>query len=133
MASHPNLYRLTNSLRQDHLALQRARAMMHDVSELPLLQSALSEALVITGQKLGNIQLIDWKTGHLEIMAQQGFSEDFLDCFRRVTIRDGCAAVVRCLTGSPSFSMTSQWISDFCLFGTSPDEPGSRPCNQPRS
>jgi len=65
--------------------------MMHAVSELPLLQSALSEALVITGQELGNIQLIDWKTGHLEIVAQQGFSEEFLDCFRRVTIRDGCA------------------------------------------
>ncbi|WFU34467.1 hypothetical protein QA635_08650 [Bradyrhizobium brasilense] len=64
---------------------------MHDVSELPLLQSALSEALVITGQELGNIQLIDWKTGHLEIMAQQGLSEEFLNCFRRVTIRDGCA------------------------------------------
>ena len=65
--------------------------MMHDVSELPLLQSALGEALVITGQKLGNIQLIDWRTGHLEIMAQQGFTDEFLDCFCRVTIRDGCA------------------------------------------
>ncbi|MHC2435713.1 GAF domain-containing protein [Bradyrhizobium sp. USDA 4451] len=64
---------------------------MHDVSELPLLQSALNEALAITGQELGNIQLIDWKMGHLEIMAQQGFTEEFLDCFRRVTIRDGCA------------------------------------------
>ncbi|WP_456842686.1 GAF domain-containing protein [Bradyrhizobium sp. USDA 4486] len=24
-------------------------------------------------------------------MAQQGFTQEFLDCFRRVTIRDGCA------------------------------------------
>ena len=52
--------------------------MMHDVSELPLLQSALGEALVITGQELGNIQLIDWRTGHLEIMAQQCFTDEFL-------------------------------------------------------
>ena len=64
---------------------------MHDVSELPLLQSALSEALAITGQSLGNVQLIDWKMGHLEIMAQQGFDEEFLACFPRVTLRDGCA------------------------------------------
>ncbi|WP_229190169.1 hypothetical protein [Bradyrhizobium brasilense] len=54
---------------------------MHGVSELPLLQSALSEALVITGQELGNIQLIDWKTGHPEIMAQQGFLKSFSTAF----------------------------------------------------
>ena len=64
---------------------------MYDPSELPLLQSALSEALAMTGQKLGNVQLIDWKMGDLTIAAQQGFAQEFLDCFHRVTIRDGCA------------------------------------------
>jgi GAF domain-containing protein len=65
--------------------------MMHDVSELPLLQSALSEALAIAGQELGNIQLIDWRSGHLTIAVQRGFTQEFLDCFRHVSIRDGCA------------------------------------------
>jgi GAF domain-containing protein len=64
---------------------------MCDVSESPLLHASLYEALDITRQNLGNIQLVDWKAGHLEIAAQQGFTQEFLDCFRRVTIRDGCA------------------------------------------
>jgi GAF domain-containing protein len=64
---------------------------MYDASESQLLHAALYEALEITRQQLGNIQLVDWKAGHLEIAAQQGFTREFLDCFRRVTIRDGCA------------------------------------------
>lgn len=64
---------------------------MSDVSESPLLYAGLYEALDITGQHLGNIQLIDWKAGYLEIAAQQGFTQEFLDCFHRVTIRHGCA------------------------------------------
>jgi len=60
--------------------------------ELPLLVSALDRALRITNQRLGNIQLIDWKAGYLEIVAQQGFQPDFLDCSRRVTSSDSCAS-----------------------------------------
>src|SRR5262249_45224632 len=56
-----------------------------------LLSSALERALRITGEELGNIQLIDWDAGHMEIAVQQGFKDEFLDCFRRVSVRDGCA------------------------------------------
>jgi GAF domain-containing protein len=56
-----------------------------------LLRSALDEALTLAGQQLGNIQLVDWNAGYMEIVTQRGFAQDFLDSFRRVTTRDGCA------------------------------------------
>jgi GAF domain-containing protein len=40
---------------------------------------------------LGNVQIIDWKKGYLEIISQIGFHEDFLSCFSRVTIREPSA------------------------------------------
>lgn len=58
---------------------------------LELLHSALDKALILAGQQLGNIQLIDWNAGYMEIVSQRGFAQDFLDSFRRVTTRDGCA------------------------------------------
>lgn len=60
-------------------------------SETFIVENALQAALAVTGQKLGNVQLVDWKLGHLEIIAQRGFSGNFLDCFRRVRASDGCA------------------------------------------
>ena len=60
-------------------------------SEMLLLSAALERALLITGQELGNIQLIDWNAGHMEIATQQGFKDEFLESFHRVTMRDGCA------------------------------------------
>ena len=69
----------------------RGGCKMYPIPEHPLLKSALDKALRITGQSLGNIQLIDWEAGCMEIAAQRGFSSEFLDCFRRVTTRDDCA------------------------------------------
>jgi len=60
-------------------------------AEAELINSALDRALRITGQELGNVQLVDWEMGSLEIAAQRGFRQDFLDSFRRVSTRDGCA------------------------------------------
>ena len=40
---------------------------------------------------LGNVQLIDWTVGYLEIVAYQGFSDEFLHCFWRVSQLDGSA------------------------------------------
>jgi hypothetical protein len=47
--------------------------------------------------ELGNIQLMDCKTGYLEIKAQQGFLKEFLEFFARVTPREGsaCAGAMR--------------------------------------
>jgi GAF domain-containing protein len=40
---------------------------------------------------LGNVQIIDWNNGYLEIIAQTGFQEEFLSRFKRVTILDPSA------------------------------------------
>ena len=51
----------------------------------------LAHARQIMSTVLGNVQLIDWKIGYLEIVAQQGFSEEFLKCFERVHHLQGSA------------------------------------------
>jgi GAF domain-containing protein len=60
-------------------------------AEAELINSTLDRALRITRQELGNVQLVDWEMGSLEIVAQRGFRQDFLDSFRHVSTRDGCA------------------------------------------
>jgi GAF domain-containing protein len=56
-----------------------------------VLDCLLSRSLEITGADLGNIQLMDWKTGYLTIAAQYGFNSEFLSFFRRVKAEDGSA------------------------------------------
>jgi len=87
---------------------------MHHVSELQLLDAALDRALAITGQTLGNVQLVDWNAGSMEIVAQRGFAQDFLECFHRVSIKAGSACgralllrdtiVINDVTTDPQFS-----------------------------
>ena len=62
---------------------------MQHVSELQLLNPALDKALAVTGQTLGNVQLVNWDAGYMEIVAQRGFPQEFLDCFHRVTTKAG--------------------------------------------
>src|SRR6516225_572780 len=47
--------------------------------------------------RLGNVQLMDWKSGCLEIKAQSGFGDEFLNFFKRVKLQDGtaCARALR--------------------------------------
>ena len=87
---------------------------MRHVSELQLLDAALDRALAITGQTLGNVQLVDWNAGSMEIVAQRGFAQDFLECFHRVSIKAGSACgralllrdtiVIHDVTTDPQFS-----------------------------
>lgn len=58
----------------------------HEVCDLLLEQS-----LELTGTSLGNVQLVDWSVGELQIIAQQGFQADFLTFFSRVNLRQTCA------------------------------------------
>jgi hypothetical protein len=64
---------------------------MHHACELKLLDAALDKALAITGQELGNVQLVNWDAGYMEMVAQRGFPQEFLDCFHRVTSKAGSA------------------------------------------
>jgi len=75
--------------------------MIDCFEECPDVQSALdftlTQGLCLSGAELGNVQLMDWRAGSLEIASQCGFDEEFLTFFRKVTTRDGsvCARALR--------------------------------------
>lgn len=71
--------------------------MQHCSALRPVLESVLSRGLELTGTVLGNIQLMDWRTGCLAIAAQCGFNDEFLNFFRYVEIEGGsaCARAIR--------------------------------------
>jgi len=60
-----------------------------DVSSI--LDRTLDRCLALTGTRRGNIQVMDWTSGHLEIAAQHGFDHEFLKFFARVRADDGSA------------------------------------------
>jgi hypothetical protein len=62
-----------------------------------VLDFTLAQGLCLAEAELGNVQLMDWKTGYLEIASQKGFSEEFLTFFKNVTTKDGsvCARALR--------------------------------------
>jgi len=66
-----------------------------DISSL--LKQILEKGLQLTGTDLGNVQLMDWKSGYLTIAAQRGFADPFLEFFRVVKSDDGsaCGRAVR--------------------------------------
>jgi GAF domain-containing protein len=51
----------------------------------------LQQSLALTGAPLGNVQLVDWRAGELEIASHAGFQPDFLRFFARVKWDDPCA------------------------------------------
>jgi GAF domain-containing protein len=51
----------------------------------------LNHARLIANASLGNVQLVDWSLGYLEIVASVGFGPEFLHCFRRVSKLDHSA------------------------------------------
>ncbi len=55
------------------------------------LDCVLECSLELTGTRLGNVQLMDWKAGYLAIAAQRGFGAEFLTVFRRVELDHGTA------------------------------------------
>jgi PAS domain S-box-containing protein len=55
------------------------------------LQDVLENAIVTVGADFGNIQLYNAQIDALEIVAQKGFQQDFLDYFRSVRMDDGWA------------------------------------------
>ena len=56
-----------------------------------LLTGLLSTGLELTGTVLGNVQLMNWRTRELTIVAQHGFTEDFVNFFRVVKASEGTA------------------------------------------
>jgi GAF domain-containing protein len=56
-----------------------------------VLNSTLDRCLALAGTNHGNIQLVDWTSGHLVIAAQRGFSSRFLGFFAHVQAGDSSA------------------------------------------
>jgi PAS domain S-box-containing protein len=61
------------------------------------LDDVLENAIATSGADFGNIQLYNPQIGALEIVAQRGFRQDFLDYFRTVRLDEGscCAQAMR--------------------------------------
>jgi GAF domain-containing protein len=56
-----------------------------------VLDFTLAQSLSLSETELGNIQLMEWNSGYLEISSQCGFNEEFLTFFKHVTANDGSA------------------------------------------
>ena len=81
-----------------HIAAQR----LQHCADLPsALENILERGLELTGATLGNVQLMDWNGGWLEIAAQRGFDDEFLTFFRRVRAADGSACGRALRAGEP--------------------------------
>ncbi|WP_407194595.1 GAF domain-containing protein [Bradyrhizobium sp. STM 3566] len=78
-----------------------------------VLNSALTEALRLSEAELGNVQLMDWDAGCLEIASQRGFGDEFLTFFKKVTI-DGGSACARALRGREPI-IVEDVLSDFAF------------------
>src|SRR5262245_28839142 len=57
----------------------------------------LQRGLEVCQSSFGNIQLMNWAAGYLEIKAQHGFQDEFLNFFARVSLSDAsaCARALR--------------------------------------
>ena len=62
-----------------------------------VLDCLLNLSLNLVEADFGNVQLVDWKSGCLEIKAQRGFDYEFLNFFEWVKLQDGtaCARALR--------------------------------------
>jgi GAF domain-containing protein len=62
-----------------------------------VLDCLLDRGLQVSSAGFGNIQLMNWTAGYLEIKAQRGFREEFINFFGRVKLEDSsaCARALR--------------------------------------
>src|SRR5262245_9865753 len=62
-----------------------------------VLACLLQQGLEVCQSSFGNIQLMNWAAGYLEIKAQHGFQDEFLNFFARVSLSDAsaCARALR--------------------------------------
>src|SRR5262249_54103008 len=51
-----------------------------------LVDCLLYQGLELSRARFGNVQLMNWKVGYLEIKAQSGFGDEFLNFFKRVYV-----------------------------------------------
>jgi len=100
-AGHPDVRRPLPAHRSLEIeALVRLQQMtmrfVDDSCITALLGDALDVLLMVTDAPLGNIQLLNQRTGMLRIVAQQGFRREFLDFFAEVPAHgSACGTALR--------------------------------------
>jgi PAS domain S-box-containing protein len=67
------------------------------------LDDLLENAILTSGADFGNVQLYNSQIGALEIVAQRGFQQDFLDYFRTVRVEEGSACAQAMQSGHSIF------------------------------
>jgi GAF domain-containing protein len=65
------------------------RSKIDETSFQSTLNDILREAMKINRAKLGNMQIINNQNNWLEIVAQRGFTSEFVEHFKFVTVDDG--------------------------------------------
>jgi hypothetical protein len=102
-----------------HLADLNARLVFKAEPTNRLLDDILDAAMRITRADMGNIQLLNVRTGLLEIAIQQGFEAEFLDFFATVGDHEGACGtamsngqrtIVDDVTESPIFARTDAGV-----------------------
>ncbi|HKD23102.1 MAG TPA: GAF domain-containing protein [Rhizomicrobium sp.] len=79
-----------------------------------------------SGAALGNVQLMNWRSGQLTIQAQRGFEDEFLNYFASVTMGHGsaCARALRDRESVIVYDVASD--PDFLPFGKIMERAGVR-------
>jgi PAS domain S-box-containing protein len=73
--------------------------LLAEVDVRTALDDLLENAILTIAAQYGNIQLYDPQNRALEVVAQRGFQQDFLDHFRAVRVGDGSACAQAMQTG----------------------------------
>ena len=103
---------------------------LHQFTNLQaLLDCALARCLDLCGTELGNIQLIDWNRGCLEIKSQHGFRDEFLRFFERVTAKEDSACARALRTLDPVVIEDVMVDEDFAPYRSDPRNPVHALCN----
>ena len=68
-----------------------SRRLVQTLELREMLELSLDAAIAINGAQRGNVQLFDAATGTLQIFAQRGFQQPFLDFFNQVHDGEGTA------------------------------------------
>jgi GAF domain-containing protein len=89
--------------------------------------SALQMALGVMGARKGNVQFVQWERDPaLHIVAQSGFEEEFLGCFRQVLMSDSSACGRALLLRNPVIIRDVAEDHDFTRFAAIAQRAGFR-------
>ncbi len=93
-------------------------------AEKTAVTALLRDAIAMAGANLGNIQSYDSTDKSLAIIVQQGFKDDFLRTFERVSLDDGSACARAMRAKLPIFIPDVSLDADFAIYGAVAQQAG---------